>query len=133
MAYDWEVDTCYRLSVRRAEDEPSRTWWRAQVTDTRTGESSDIGAIAAPAPWGRLTASSVMWSERYSGPMRTCADIRHSVVDFTHPTANDSTVIAVGLRNHLADPPTCPNSLIEPLPDGSRHRMGVGSDPLWPE
>jgi len=132
VAYDWRVDTCYRLSVSHGHDDTSARWWRAQVTDTSTGTSANIGSIATRPTWGRLNASTTMWSERYSGPMNTCGDIRHSVVDFTDPTADDMTVAAINLRNHLADPPTCPNSRIEPLPNGSRHRMGVGSEPHWP-
>ena len=132
VAYPWHVGATYRLAVWRSHDDGSATWWRAVCTDTTTGVTTDIGAIAVRRQWRGLTSASTMWSERYAGPMFRCADIRHSVVEFTDVTADGGTVAGAVARNHLYDPPTCPNSLIEPLPNGSRQHMGVGSAPDWP-
>jgi hypothetical protein len=129
--YDWRVDATYRLRVSAIGADPAGGWWRADVTDTSTGETTTIGDIAVPLTWAGLASTSVMWSERYAGPMRRCSDMRHSVVEFTNPSADGRRVAATSFGNHLADPPTCPNSFIEPLANGARQQMGVGSGPEW--
>jgi hypothetical protein len=129
--YEWQVDVTYRLTVRGVDPDPTGQWWLAEVTDSATGETAVIGEILVPGTWAGLNSTSVMWSERYAGPMRRCGDMAHSVVEFTNPMADGGRVAATGFNNHLANPPTCPNSLIEPLPTGSRQEMGVGSEPGW--
>jgi hypothetical protein len=129
--YEWQVDVTYRLRVSANGTDTNGGWWQAQVTDTSSGETRIIGDIAVPLPWAGLTPTSIMWSERYAGPMRRCGDMRHSVVEFSDPVADAGRVAATGFTNHLANPPTCPNSLIEPLPNGSRQEMGVGAQPYW--
>jgi hypothetical protein len=129
--YDWSVDVTYRLTVGAVESDGAGHWWRAEVADSSNGQTAVIGDISVPISWAGLASTSVMWSERYAGPMRSCDDMAHSVVEFTNPTAEGGRVRATGFNNHLANPPTCPNSLIEPLADGSRQEMGVGSRPHW--
>ncbi len=75
--YEWRVDVTYRLTVRRAE----AGWWRAEVADPISGRTDEIGEIEVDRAWGGIASRSVMWSERYAGPLRICSDIRHSVVD----------------------------------------------------
>jgi hypothetical protein len=123
--YEWRTDTTYRLRVSRADRTEIATWWRAEVTDPFSGRTSEIGVVAVPPAWAGLAATSVMWTERYAGPMLRCSDLRHAVADFTHPTAADGQVAAVRMFSHLADPPTCPNSTFQAIAGGARHEMGV--------
>jgi hypothetical protein len=125
--YEWQVDVPYRLTVERTASDDAGAWWRAQVADPTTEVVATVGSILVPAQWDGLAATSVMWSERYAGPLRTCADIRHSVVELTDPTADGTT--ALGFHHHLAVPETCPNSRIDALASGGRHEMGVPMGP----
>lgn len=122
--YDWQVGATYRLAV--AATGPGR--WTATVTDLTSGVTAEIGGIEVDPTWGLLADRSVMWSERYAGPLRTCADLRHAVCDFTDvvgTTVDGAALAAASLHDHLADPVTCPNSRITPVPGGSRHEMGA--------
>jgi hypothetical protein len=125
--YRWRTDVAYHLSVERAPAEPEGTWWHAAVVDPTLGVSSPIGAILVPGSWGGIGASTVMWTERYAGPMRRCSDLRHAVADFTSPTTDRGRVEPLRLHDHLAVPVTCPNSATSSVPGGSRHEMGIGS------
>jgi hypothetical protein len=127
--YRWRTDVGYHLSVERDRSVGAATWWHATVRDPTTGVASPIGAIRVPDHWGGITPSTVMWTERYSGPMRRCTDLRHAVADFTSPTTDGGRVVPVRLHDHLADPVTCANSAISTVPGGSRHEMGVGPSP----
>lgn len=122
--YEWRVDTTYRLAVTAA----GSGRWAASVTDVGNGDVAEIGRIDVDPSWGPLADRSVMWSERYAGPMRACSDLRHAVCDFTDvvaTTSDGASHAPVSLHDHLAEPVTCPNSRITAVPGGSRHEMGV--------
>jgi hypothetical protein len=130
--YRWSTDVPYDLRVERGGVDSGGAWWRASVTDP-TGRTAQIGHLLVPAHWGGLAASSVMWTERYAGPLRSCADLRHAVAEFTEATTDRGRTGPTLLRDHLANPVSCPNSRTRPIPGGSRHEMGVGSAPAWPD
>jgi hypothetical protein len=127
--YRWRTDVTYHLSVERGGSTADGSWWQATVADTGTGRADPIGAILVPADWGGIGSATVMWTERYAGPMRRCSDLRHAVADFTVPTADRGEVPAVQLHDHLAEPVTCPNSAISSIEGGSRHEMGTAIPP----
>ena len=125
----WEVGGTYRFGVT----EIGAGRWEATVVGP-DGIVHPIGYIAVPHGWGRLADRSVMWTERYSGPMRRCEDLGHAAARFSVPTAQaeDRGVVAVGRRHHLAQNPGCPGSRAEDLEDpatGIRHVMGAPASP----
>lgn len=103
---------------------PAPAVWEAGVVDVAAGDEHLIGRIRVPPHWGRLIDFSIMWTERYSGPLRWCTDIRRASARFTTPVA-DSVVAPRSHHNHLADPPGCPGSLVVDLDDGVRNVMGA--------
>src|SRR5581483_310058 len=76
-------------------------WWRAEVGDRL------VGRIRVDAGWGGLAPTSVMWTERYAPPLRTCAELGHAVAWFGCPSA-DGGVVPVARHNHLAAHPAVP-------------------------
>ena len=67
--FDWEVGSTYELRVAAAGPH----LWEAFVG------ARLIGRIEVPARWRGLRDVSIMWTERYAGPVSSCADIAHSV------------------------------------------------------
>lgn len=121
--YRWRPGAAYRLSVC-ADDAAT---WTAVIADAVTGEEHLIGHIRVPRHWGGLSDFSIMWTERYAGALRSCADIRRSSARFTIPTASGAgggRVMPLHHHNHLAEPPGCPGSEVIDLAGGVRHVMG---------
>jgi hypothetical protein len=118
--YEWEVGSTYRLSVAAAGDGR----WAARVSDTAGRPERLIGLIQVPEGWGRLRDVSIIWTERYSGPLSSCADIGHAAAVFSVPTAGDAGTAPVRHRNYLGQPPGCPGSWVTDVPGGVRHVMG---------
>lgn len=118
IAYPWRPGSAYRLWL--AASGPAT--WEAGVVDAASGDEHVIGRIRVPPRWGGLSDFSIMWTERYSGPLGSCADIRHASARFTTPVA-DSTVAPVSHHNHLQVPSGCPGSEVVDLVDGVRHVM----------
>jgi uncharacterized protein DUF3472 len=112
--FEWEVGSTYELRVVAAG--PHR--WEAFVG------AHLIGRIEVPAPWRGLRDVSIMWTERYAGPVASCADIAHSVARFGVPSAEGGAVTPVGRRHHLSEPAGCPGSTVGDAPDGIVHVMG---------
>lgn len=119
ISYRWAPGRSYRLWVAQS----SAATWEAGVEDVASGEERAIGWIGVPSAWGGLTDFSIMWTERYAGPLRSCADIRRAVATFGTPTA-DGGVLPAGRHNHLSDPPGCPGSQVVDVVDGVRHVVG---------
>lgn len=117
--FEWRVGSAYRMSVSASGDAA----WSAHVAEASSGEPQLIGRIEVPVRWRGLTDLSIMWTERYSGSLRSCADIRRASARFLTPTASGG-VAPVDHYNHLADPPGCPGSEVVDLVDGVRHVMG---------
>ena len=123
--YQWTPGRRERLVIQ-GEDSG---WWRAEVGDRR------IGRIRVDPAWGGLAPTSIMWTERYAPPLRTCADLGHSVAWFGTPTA-DGGVRPLGHRNFLAEHSGCPGSSVHDSDGGVVHVMGGASpsptDPAAP-
>ncbi|HMC51202.1 MAG TPA: hypothetical protein VKI64_00465 [Acidimicrobiales bacterium] len=117
--YEWRVGSTYRLSIAAA----GAARWSARVTELGGDLDRPVGEIEVPSGWGGLRDVSVMWTERYSGPLSSCADIRRAETVFSVPVAEGGSVPA-GRRNYLADPRGCPGSAVTDVPDGVLHVMG---------
>ena len=113
----------YRLAVWT----PGDSWWVASVSDEVGGDEHEIGRIRVPEQWHRLDTWSVMWTEYYGGPLRSCADLPYSRVVFGTPTADRGTVSPARSASRIGAG-TCATSRIEPLPSGVRHEMGIVDD-----
>ena len=112
--FEWEVGSTYDLRVAAAG--PHR--WEAFVG------AQLIGRIEVPARWRGLRDVSIMWTERYAGPLSSCTDIAHSVARFGVPTADGGAVAPVGRHHHLSEPVGCPGSTVGDAPDGVVQVMG---------
>jgi hypothetical protein len=119
LPYEWEVGSTYRLTVETTV----AGRWSATVARARSASADLIGHIHVPAGWGGLRDTSVMWTERYSGPMASCDDIRYSRARFSAPTAN-GVVTAVAHRNYLNESIGCPGSSVTDVDGGVIHVMG---------
>jgi len=117
--YAWEAGRGYRLRVWTLEP----GWWAASVRDEVTAVETEIGFIRVPGDWRQLDTWSVMWTEYYGRPLTSCADLPHSKVIFSTPTAADGTVEPERSVNRLGDG-TCDGSTTEPVRGGVRHEIG---------
>lgn len=119
--FEWAPGETYTLSIERA-DAAAGTWWKATIDGTA------IGRIRVPDGWGGLAETSIMWTERYAGPLSTCADIRHASAVFGTPSSRG--VEPRTHRNHLSMPVGCPGSSVADVIDAGRrsvrHVMGAG-------
>jgi hypothetical protein len=112
--YEWVPGRRERLSVRADGD----GWWRAEVADQL------IGRIRVDAAWGGLASTSIMWTERYTPPVRTCADVGHAVAWFGSPSA-EGGLTPDRHHNHLATHRGCPGSSVHDEATGVVHTMGT--------
>jgi hypothetical protein len=93
-------------------------WWRAEV------DGRSIGRIRVDPAWGGLAARSIMWTERYAPPLRSCAGMGHAVAWFGTPSA-DGGVAPRDHRNHLGAHRGCPGSSVRDLDGGVLQVMGA--------
>jgi hypothetical protein len=93
-------------------------WWRAEVDDRL------VGRIRVSPSWRGLASTSIMWTERYAPPLRTCADLGHAVAWFSTP-ASDRDAVPLRHHNHLATHPGCPGSSVCDEDGGVVHEMGA--------
>ena len=112
--YNWQAGRTYTLKVY----EESRHWWRAQITDTVTGQTTRFGKIRTPRSWGGLDTWSVEWTEHFIDREARCEDLPYSKVHWAVPVSNDS------VRPSSSEPYITPNSCafnsrITKQPDGS--------------
>jgi hypothetical protein len=114
IAYEWVPGRRERLAVRADGD----GWWRAEVDDRL------IGRIRVDAKWRGLASTSIMWTERYSPPLRTCGDLGHAVAWFGMPSA-DGGVVPLRHHNHIATIRGCPGSSVRDVDGGVLHVMGA--------
>lgn len=117
--FRWEPGSAYRLTLSTTGDGT----WSAWAADAATGDDQLIGRIRVPSTCGGLKDFSIMWTERYAGPLSKCSDLRLSSVRFLTPSATGGTS-PLSHHNHFGDPPGCPGSEIVDLPDGVRQVMG---------
>jgi len=122
--FEWRVGSTYRRSVAAAGDAA----WEARVGEVGEPEQL-IGRIHVASGWGGLGDASVMWTERYAGPLSSCADMGYASALFSTPTADGGTVAPVSHRNHLGPPPGCPGSAVADAPGGVVHVMGERGRP----
>jgi hypothetical protein len=128
--FPWEVGHAYPFRVAATGGDAmgggatgGRAWpaWSAWVAGQL------IGTIQVPESWLGLRDVSVMWTERYSGGLRTASDIRRASALFGRPTATDGRGRAVGPlghRNVLAEPAGSPGSAITDVASGVVQVMG---------
>jgi hypothetical protein len=112
--YQWEPGRAVRLAIRA--DGPS--WWRAEVEDRL------VGRIQVQSSWGGLAATSIMWTERYAPPLRSCAELGHAVAWFSTPTA-DGGVTPLSHHSYLAGHRGCPGSSVGDAEGGVLQVMGA--------
>jgi hypothetical protein len=74
--------------------------------------------------WGGLASTSIMWTERYAPPLRTCADLGHAVGWFGAPVA-DGGVPPQRHQNHLSAHRGCPGSSVRDADGGVLQVMGA--------
>lgn|GEM_PF-1870900 len=139
--FAWVVGSAYRLRVTSAGGGTWEAWVGpaaaadggrpTPVDPAPAGGDTLVGRIRVPASWGGLQASSVMWTERYSGPLSSCADLRRAEALFSAPTADRGRVRPTGHHNHLAQKVHCPGSSVVDAPGGVVQVMG-GQDSLHP-
>jgi hypothetical protein len=112
--YGWVPGRRERLALRADGD----GWWRAEV------EERLVGRIRVDAAWRGLASTSIMWTERYTPPLRTCADMGCAVAWFGTPLA-DHGVAPRRHHNHLGANRGCPGSSVRDADGGVLHVMGA--------
>lgn len=112
--HHWAPGRRARLSICSDGD----GWWRAEV-DQRL-----VGRIRVPSRWGGLASWSIMWTERYAPPLRSCSELGHSVAWFATPLA-DGGIAPLAHRNFLADHRGCPGSSVFDSDGGVTQVMGA--------
>jgi hypothetical protein len=114
----WEVGHAYPFRVAATGGVGAWSAWVAGQL---------IGTIQVPESWLGLRDVSVMWTERYSGGLRTASDIRRASALFGWPSASDGRGRAIeplGHRNVLAEPAGSPGSTITDVASGVVQVMG---------
>jgi hypothetical protein len=94
-------------------------WWRAEV------ENQLVGRVRVNPGWGGLAPTSIMWTERYAPPLRSCTEIGHAVAWFGIPEA-DGDVVPRRHDNYLAGHRGCPGSSVGDDDGGVLQVMGGG-------
>ncbi len=112
--HEWVPGRRERLGLRADGD----GWWRAEVEDRL------IGRIRVDPTWRGLASRSIMWTERYTPPLRTCADMGHAVAWFGTPSADDG-VAPAQRHSHLGRNRGCPGSSVRDTEGGVLHVMGA--------
>lgn len=123
----WRAGHRYRMRIEAGEDTAEGRWWAATVADLDEGEDHGIGRLRAAPGWQRLSSWSVMWTEYYGPPLRTCRDLAPVRATFSVPRA-DGEVLPARRRSHLGDG-TCQTTRITDVNDGVRHEMGLPEPP----
>jgi hypothetical protein len=113
--YEWVPGRRVRLALLA----DSGGWWRAEV------ENQLVGRVRVNPGWGALAPSSIMWTERYAPPLRSCADIGHAVAWFGTPVA-DGDMLPSRHVNYLAEHRGCPGSSVGDEDGGVVQVMGGG-------
>ncbi|HTW07157.1 MAG TPA: hypothetical protein VME46_06595 [Acidimicrobiales bacterium] len=111
--HEWSVG-CREHLVVRADGEG---WWRAEVGGVL------VGRIRAAPGCAGLASTSIMWTERYGPPMRTCADIGHAVAWFGTPEAGGG-IKPRHHENSLGTNRGCPGSSVHDEAGGVVHVVG---------
>lgn len=111
--YQWAPGRRERLVIRSE----GAGWWGAEVGHRQ------IGRIRVDSKCGGLAPGSIMWTERYAPPLRSCLDLGHSVAWFGTPIA-DGAVTPAGHRNFLAHHRGCPGSSVYDSDGGVVQVMG---------
>jgi Domain of unknown function (DUF3472) len=112
--YGWVPGRRESLALRADGD----GWWRAEVQDRL------VGRIRVDPAWHGLASTSIMWTERYTPPPRTCTDMGHAVAWFDTPLA-DGDVAPRRHHNHLGANRGCPGSSVLDTDGGVLHVMGA--------
>jgi hypothetical protein len=116
--YGWLPGRRVRLALLADGD----GWWRAEIEDRL------VGRVRVDPAWGALAASSIMWTERYAPPLRSCEEMGHAVAWFGKPVA-DSDVVPLRHDNYLAGHRGCPGSSVGDADGGVLQVMGGEGQP----
>lgn len=114
--YEWAPGRRERLAIRSL----GSGWWAALVGDLGV----EVGRVRVPPRWGGLAPDSIMWTERYSPPLRACSELGHSVAWFGTPTA-DGRVTPRSHYSYLAQHRGCPGSAVYDYQGGVVQIMGA--------
>jgi hypothetical protein len=114
--YEWVPGHRVRL-VLRAD---GAGWWRAEVANQL------VGRIRVDPGWGGLASTSIMWTERYAPPLRSCGEMGYSVAWFGTPVS-DGGLAPIGHHNYLSDHRGCPGSSVTDSDGGVLQVMGTPS------
>jgi hypothetical protein len=114
--YEWVPGRRVRLALLA----DGAGWWGAEVED------QIVGRVRVNPEWGALAPTSIMWTERYAPPLRSCADMGHAVAWFGTPVA-DSDVMPSRHDNYLAQHRGCPGSSVGDAEGGVIQVMGAGA------
>jgi hypothetical protein len=112
--YQWAPNRSERLVIRAG----GSGWWQAEV------DNMIIGRIRVDPRTGGLAPTSIMWTERYAPPLRSCAELGHAVAWFGTPLA-DGGVQPLGHHNYVAGHRGCPGSSVTDSDGGVVQVMGA--------
>ena len=115
--YPWRAGRRYQLRVGVVEP----GWWGASVADDSA--ETEVGFIQVPPDWRQLDTPSLMMTEYRGSPLASCAEVPHSRVVFSAPTADDGSTAPERMHSVLGDG-TCDCSRAESVPGGVRHEIG---------
>jgi hypothetical protein len=123
LKYTGRVGHAYNLTVVRDSTIKSGTWWAAYIGNGKTREL--VGKIKVPRTWrGISNVNSVVWTERYSGPLTACTDLKLAIADFTGMVAQPGNVVPMSHWNNIPSV-GCGNSKIVDIPGGVQQLMGT--------
>ncbi|HET7827518.1 MAG TPA: hypothetical protein VFK97_01475 [Candidatus Saccharimonadales bacterium] len=89
--YNWTPGHTYRfkMSLQSANDGSGNSIWAFQALDTTADITIPLGTIKIPASWGNLAPSIGNFHERFSGPTKSCSQIKSSAVLFLNASGDN--------------------------------------------
>ncbi|MFK0288906.1 DUF3472 domain-containing protein [Streptomyces sp. NPDC090442] len=128
VSLDWRAGHTYRFTVAAS----GQGWFRATVTDTTSGTTTDLGSIKTTAT-GISPDNMVDWTEyfEWNDPRATCYDQPNSAVAFGLPKGNGDTVTAAVDSTDTGT--SCTSGVkVEVTEEGSVQRNAIGNTARGP-
>ncbi|MBO0729471.1 MAG: hypothetical protein J2P57_09445 [Acidimicrobiaceae bacterium] len=111
--YQWAPGRRERLRLQT----DGEGWWTAEVGGRQ------VGRIRVDQAWGGLASTSIMWTERYAPPLRTCGELGYAAAWFGTPVADG--VSPLDHHSYLASHRGCPGSSVNDAEGGVVQIMGA--------